>query len=326
MLIDKLKHKVIFCNDYEKLVNGKLEDMLYKNESIYIFDNLYGFDSNLRNPILDYLKKIKFEKDIFIEYLITSDLEHYNSLNIHTSIQMLDECNYSWLEGYNIHPEIDYKHFICTFNRGKRIGREIITGVLKKFRLFNPDTCTKLFTSDVNYKDTFLSSYEKYLTDDEVFLSDYYTIKNDKNALVDLNLLHGEKIRNNIYELEKTLTTSFLHLVSESYSHSYYPFITEKFLYSIVTRGLFLTYGQPNWHKFIEKYYGFKLFDIFDYSFDSINDPLERSVMLLSEINKFARLSIDDWKDLYEMEKEIVEFNYDHYMSKGYLETLKKRV
>ena len=61
----------------------------------------------------------------------------------------------------------------------------------------------------------------------------------------------------NIYNLENKLTQSFLHIVSETMATSYHPFITEKSLYSIITRGLFLTWGQPRWHAQFEKY-GFK--------------------------------------------------------------------
>jgi hypothetical protein len=108
-------------------------------------------------------------------------------------------------------------------------------------------------------------------------------------------------------------------------STSYYPFVTEKFLYSVVTRGLFIANAQPNWHSHVEKYYGFKLYDkIFDYSFDGIENPIERMIRLMEMVSKFSNLSVDDWNDLYLMESDTIEYNYDHYFSKKYLDCLKR--
>jgi uncharacterized membrane protein len=112
--------------------------------------------------------------------------------------------------------------------------------------------------------------------------------------------------------------------VSESMATSYYPFVSEKFLYSIVTRGLFVAYAQPGWHAHIKKYYGFKSYTkLFDYRFDSIQNPVERLVELMSMISKFSVLSTDDWKDIYRIESDTVEFNYNHYFSGDYLKHLK---
>ena len=106
---------------------------------------------------------------------------------------------------------------------------------------------------------------------------------------------------------------------------SYQPFVTEKFLYSIVTRGLFLSYAQPGWHAHIEKYYGFKLYTkLFDYKFDSITNPVERLVELMTMVGKFSHLTPHEWHDLYLLEQDNIEFNYDHYFSKNYLNELKK--
>jgi hypothetical protein len=129
----------------------------------------------------------------------------------------------------------------------------------------------------------------------------------------------------NIYNLENKLTNSFVHLVSETMSTSYYPFITEKFLYSIVTRGLFVTYGHPNWHGHVAEYYGFKKYNkIFDYSFDTVENPVERLVRLMEMVGKFSKLSTDDLNDLYLMEKDTIEYNYDHYFSEKYIDCLMK--
>jgi hypothetical protein len=106
---------------------------------------------------------------------------------------------------------------------------------------------------------------------------------------------------------------------------SYVPFVTEKFLYSIVTRGLFLAYAQPGWHAHVEKYYGFKRYTkLFDYRFDSIQNPVERLVELMTMIGKFSHFSPAEWHDLYLIEQDTIEYNYDHYFSQDYLKSLAK--
>jgi hypothetical protein len=131
----------------------------------------------------------------------------------------------------------------------------------------------------------------------------------------------------NIYNLENRLTESFLHIVSETMPTSYYPYVTEKLLYSVVTRGLFLAYAQPRWHDHVEKYYGFKRYTkLFDYRFDTIQNPVERLVELLTMVSKFGKLSIADWHDLYLLEIDTIEYNYNHYFSGDVIKTLRTHV
>jgi hypothetical protein len=42
-------------------------------------------------------------------------------------------------------------------------------------------------------------------------------------------------------------------------------------------------------------------------------------------IYKFILLSNDEWYDLYLMEQETIEYNYDHYFSGRFLQQLKQR-
>jgi hypothetical protein len=97
---------------------------------------------------------------------------------------------------------------------------------------------------------------------------------------------------------------------------SYHPFVTEKIFYSVATRGLFVAYAQPGWHAHVEKYYGFKTYNkIFDYRFDNIQNPVERLVELIAMLYKFKHLSKADLHDLYLIEQDTIEYNYDHAYS-----------
>jgi len=41
-------------------------------------------------------------------------------------------------------------------------------------------------------------------------------------------------------------------------------------------------------------------------------------------ISKFSKLSVHDWHDLYQMESDAIEYNYNHYFSGDYLKHLEK--
>jgi hypothetical protein len=156
------------------------------------------------------------------------------------------------------------------------------------------------------------SFYDKFINTNNEFLQ-------SKNSFGHLRFSHEE----NINSFEHKLTQSFVHIVSETLATSYMPYVTEKFLYSVLTRGLFVTYGQPGWQNYIENRMGFRSFTkIFDYRFDTITDPVERLLELTTMLSKFQHLSVHDWHDLYHMEAETIEYNYDHYCSRRYHQCL----
>jgi len=196
--------------------------------------------------------------------------------------------------------------------------------IIKKFDWFNSEYCSKNFQFDSAIIDGHLGDFllpDQHQVYNKFFISsDSDKFFNTINSFGHVQFDHKQ----NIYNLENKLTKSFLHIVSETKATSYYPFVTEKFLYSIVTRGLFLAYAQPGWHDHVEKYYGFKRYTkLFDYRFDNIQNPVERLVELMCMISKFSKLSVQDWHDLYLMEQDTIEYNYDHYFSNRYLEHLR---
>jgi hypothetical protein len=334
MDFDNIPNMVVPGN-YDSFINGELPHYFGNEHPIILFDDLGGFDSSLNNKVINYLKSVNCNKPIATEYIISDEMKKlWSPLDISVSVDLKNNADLKYNHGYTTHPEIQYDNFLCSFNNSINHGRELLTSSLKKFGLFDETYCSKYFKSGEFYLWRILQDIKstnvvctKFFTHNNEFLSNDFVFKNNG---WDFELESSEPygftmMRKNIYNLEHKLTQSFVHLVSESKSHSYYPFITEKFLYSIITRGLFVTYGQPHWHSHVEKYYGFKKYDkIFDYSFDEIKNPMERVVSLISMVHKFSLLSVDDWNDLYQMESDTIEYNYDHYFSNGYLKQMRK--
>lgn len=290
--------------------------------SCMVLDHMGGFDQTLRCRILDVLNQSQ-NLTVHTEYILDECVKNqYRNLDLRFDIDLWKTGNYadSFL-GYTTHPEIDLQNFICSFNGTAHVSRKLLTSALHKFGWYNPAYCTKnfSFSSDVisgHVKD-FVPDTERFYK--KFFASDDIDFFQSTNSFGHVQYNHDK----NIYNLEHKITSSFLHIVSETMATSYYPFVTEKFLYSVVTRGLFFAYAQPGWHDHLENYFGFRKYNkIFDYRFDEIKNPIERLVELMSMIAKFSVLSADDWKDLYEMEIDTIEYNYDHYFSGDYLKIL----
>lgn len=294
---------------------------------VVLNDHLGGFSKNFDNEYLNYAQENFVGKKILTEYLFFDNkvMQKYKLLDICFSADLWDRAmKISQFKTYNVHPEINFKNFICSFNGTAHVGRQLLTSILSNQGYFNPKYCTKNFS----YNNDWITSHLKNLdlSEDEVRLYEkfFYTSNDFNSTVFSFGHVRFEHDKN-IYNLEDKLTQSFLHIISETMSTSYHPFVTEKFIYSIVTRGLFLSYAQPNWHGHIEKYLGYKLYDtIFDYSFDEIQNPVIRLTKLIEMVSKFSKLSFDDWKDLYQLEQDNIEYNYDHYFSGSYLECIKK--
>ena len=312
-------------NQYKEILNGALP--IDPGEKISLVDHLGGFDCDLRNPILDKIWQ-NYDNPITTQYRFDDRLRKiYSRINLDSSFILQQEINFKHFFEYKLHPILSFKKFVCSFNGSAHVSRKLLVSIIKRFGWFDPETCSKNFQFIVDRLDGHLVDY---LDHDTYRLYRPFFISDDSRKFFDSIYSFGH-VRfdhaNNIYNLENKLTSSFLHVVSETLATSYYPFVTEKFLYSVVTRGLFLAYAQPGWHDHLERYYGFRKYSkIFDYKFDGIQNPIERLIELMSMIAKFSVLSSDDWRDLYEMESDTIEYNYDHYFSRDYLKFMQKHV
>jgi hypothetical protein len=307
--------------DYSYAIDDCLPD------TFIIADHLGGFTQNGKNQFLQKLNDQALSQRqkfcvIYHQILEKQITNCYPEINILFSAVEQNNKNLSHFVNYNIHPEVTFKNFICSFNGSPHVSRKLLVSALEKFRWFNPMYCSKNFSYSTDILDGHINDYvdDRHNFYRKFFVScDSETFFNTINSFGHVRYNHTS----NIYNLENKLTESFLHIVSETMATSYHPFVTEKFLYSVVTRGLFLAYAQPGWHAHLEKYYGFKRYTrLFDYRFDTIENPIERLVELMSMISKFSILSTDDWQDLYELEKDTIEYNYEHYFSQNYLKSL----
>ena len=164
----------------------------------------------------------------------------------------------------------------------------------------------------------YVSFYRKFIVDDADDAETFY------QSTYGFNYTQFDHAQN-LKILSNKINESCLQLVGETLGTSRYPFVSEKFLYPIINQTLWVGYAQPGYHEYIEHYFGFKKYErIFDYKFDSITNPVIRLVELCSMLSKFEKLTPTDWHDLYLLEQDTIEYNYDHYYSGDYLTTLKR--
>lgn len=303
-----------------------LSEDLSTIETIILADHLGGFDKELRHPVLDVLLQRHCKSSILIPYFIDSRLKkNYQELDIRVNLPQQLNAVFPHFVDYRQHPVVKHQNFICSFNGSPHVSRKLLVSALDKFGWFAADYSSKNFQFSADNIDGHILDhmpeneahiYSKFFSKREDFCQKIYSFGHDRF-----------EHKNNIKRLENKITQSFVNLVSESLADTYYPFISEKFLYSVTTRGLFLTWAQPGWHLHLENFFGFKRYNkIFDYQFDSIKNPIHRLISLMCMLSKFSTLSRDDWRDLYEVEKDTLEFNYDHYFSKSYLKSIEQAI
>lgn len=294
--------------------------------SCVILDHMGGFDADQKCWILDKILQHNQQlQSIGTEYVLTKSIkDHYPGIDIRFDFDTWNRGNsIDTFSKYRIHPKLDFQTFLCSFAGTDHVSRKLLVASLHRWSWFNTDTCSKNFQFTVDQIDGHLGDY---VTDNQLRLyRKFFLAEHSLDFFQRTNPFDYDRFDHsaNIAKLAPKITQCFLHLISETLATSFYPFVTEKFLYSVVTRGLFLAYAQPGWHDHLEQFYGFKKYTrLFDYRFDTIKNPVERLIEMMSMLAKFSVLSPADWRDLYEMEADTIEYNYDHYFSGNYIKHL----
>lgn len=285
---------------------------------VHLQDHLDGFNSDLTNAVLDHVHQHSTGMlEVVTDFRFPNNkIAHYPRFNFAWHNTWVNDC----FAQYRVHPDLDYKNFLCSFNGSAHVSRKLLVSGLHRMGWFNSNYCSKNFAYTTDTLDghlvELLSAPQARLYRKFFVAADSEEFFGTRNGFGHVRFDHAK----NIHNLEQRITQSFLHLASESLATSHYPFVSEKFLYSVITRGLFLAWAQPGWHDHLEQHWGFKKYSkIFDYSFDAIENPIERLVTLLGMLAKFSVLSNDDWRDIYEIEKHTIEHNHEWYFNQSYL-------
>lgn len=293
--------------------------------AVWLTDHIFGFDPDGFNPILAHLNSLDADIQCHWHQIVPDRVRKiYPNLSFCYNLEDQLETNFRFFEQYLSHPPRTFQNFVCCFNGTDHASRKMIVALLKKMNMYDPGYVTKnrAFTVDI---------LDGHITDavgsrDRLYRK-FFISEDSEEFFATTNSMEHERFRHdiNIQNLERPLTESFVQIVTETMGISSVPYVTEKFMYSVVTRGLFVACAQPGWHAHLEHYYGFRPYRrLFDYRFDAINNPVERYVELVTMLSKYHHMSSDDWRDLYEIERDTIEYNYNHYFSGDYIRRLEK--
>jgi len=213
-------------------------------------------------------------------------------------------------------PEKDIEHTVCIFNGGYTLKRNAMCLLLYYNNFWNTKYCYKIhmarqaslqLTGKINEKiqslgaskiNKFLRSTNNLETTPAKNYADRVMIQKNVMDKTFINLIAGPNDENNIV----------------------WPYVDEKIIMPIINKSIWLMFDTDGWYKNLKQFYGFKTFDnIFDYSFDSINDWQDRAINIVDQICVLDKLSRQDQHKLYMDCKHIIDYNYDHLVSGNWI-------
>lgn len=259
-------------------------------------DHLLGFDSQGYNKLISSIDPA----EIHTEYVLPDWVKkNYPQHTFKFNAELMIKNNHLMqaIEFDNPTSLLTFNNFLCCFNRSHHPGREWVAKELFRRNLFDPKFCSKGFVIPQQKFDASIHNFLKQIT------------------------IHGISsqvdVKSNLFELSPLISSSFINLVSETVPESYVPFPTEKFLFPVLNKRLWISYAQPRYHEFLTDVLGFQLYDaFFDYSFDKIKDPQQRLISMLDEIEPYSKLSNSAWRSIYKALEPVIEHNY-HWAKTG---------
>jgi hypothetical protein len=276
-------------------------------------DHLYGFDSNYFSPQLSEVAPGKVQ----VEYIVPDHLRlRYPQLEIQFSAFLMIQNNHfgKFLHIKQSDP-VDARertNFLCSFNRSKHNCRVQFLLNLFTEGFYSSEFCSKHFTiSDSEWLD-FVKNAPDEIKDKFSLSSIFKFLQTDvRHGVFPVPNNQIGYISKDLKDLTPLMQKSFITAVSETVAGSYIPFPTEKICFPIATKSLWIAYAQPGYYQFIERYMGIKLPLGIDYYFDSVQDPTQRLHALMNELKKLSQLGEHQKVELYELNRDILDYNFD---------------
>ena len=299
----------------------------YGSDALWISDWLQGFDANLESTALT--AAVDFARCNNIDRIYTAFVFDERIRNRYPDIEFrYDQTlynGYGWenMQCINTHPILNFENFLCSFNGSEEIGKQLLVSILAKNGWFNSSTCTKNFAFTNEKIDGHIQRLSANPDLDLKFFCDC-DLEDFFASIISVNYDKPDHV-SNYFHLAPMLTKSFVNIVADTDATGYYPLLTEKFLHSLVSRGLFLSFAPPHWHRNFDIMFGFKNYDkIFNYEFDIVHNPVERLVKIIGMLSLYSKLKKQDWHDLYLLNHDAIEHNYDHYFSNSHLSSIER--
>ena len=271
--------------DYQLLIDFDNE-LEKSNKNFYVVAG--GYETKIHNELLNEMNLKRFKVLYWPTYLIEHTCQQLNA-------EYAEGMDLGFNQDYNVENwnEVvinkNFEKLYIHFNGKPRIHRLMVMDLLVKQDLFDLGDNSWNFMgclSDIVSRDKYIPQYWK----EEIINLDNYT-SNTKT--------HRDEFSDKILN-----PNCLFNLVGETSMDV--PYVTEKIFRCLFIKQPFIAYGAKRINKEILNY-GFKLFDnIIDYSFDDIDEPIERFDKMLQELKKFKDL---DYNELYNKMEDVMDYN-----------------
>jgi hypothetical protein len=176
-----------------------------------------------------------------------------------------------------LNSDLDIKHTMICLNNKPHTHRCLLMDLFAKYNLIDNQAISWIITTD------------KYTTEP----IEFYYWKEQKLRLHDT----FDEVPDGFKIIPQEYKTSFVQVINESNMDNY--FITEKTVMPLLLQKPFIVINKKNYNSWLKEL-GFELYDeIFDYSFDSIENDKDRFEMGVKEIYKLNLLSRKEQFDRY---------------------------
>jgi hypothetical protein len=290
-------------------------------------DHLGGFDPSFENSIL---QSFAPGTTVYTEYLLDDTVKcKYPNLTLKFDAKLMIRQNhfvtfknYATQLGNTVASQ--RVNFLCCFNLSGHVGRIWLVSWLHELGWFDDNFCSKHFK--ILDSQPLRELYSKYIGNDYDTAIRQTAREHGSSKIIkfgndsEMHLRHID----NLPVLEDKNKKSFVNLVSETMPTNVVPFPTEKFLYPIVYKTLWVAYAAPGYHAFVYEKLGFRKYQCFDYSFDQETDPIERLGKITHMLTKFSKMLPAEWEQIYDQEKETIKFNFEHVASGAFIRQLEQ--
>ena len=314
---------------------GSAQYELIHPVTVRLIDHLFGFDSNFENQLLRAFDDLAQPITIHTEYILDDQVKRkYPNLDIRFAAPTMIQGNnllvvdrYAKMVDRDLPTDVKV-NFLSSFNKAPHPGRIWLVLWLYDLGWFNDEYCSKHFEIVSTPReglawspipDEVLYLYSKYIGNDYHLFLKSHTRNQFLKKIIKFGDQHHTTAKDDVKILANFNQKSFVNLVAETAPTNSIPFPTEKSLYPIVHKTLWVAYAPPGHHKFMFEKFGFRPYQCFDYAFDQEPDPVERLGKLTLMLYKFSKMTPDQWQDIYNQEKETIEFNFEHVASGSFL-------
>ena len=151
-----------------------------------------------------------------------------------------------------------------------------------------------------------LFSLHSLLSKESKYLIFKTLLPDPPSLIIDTDFTTGTLSANDVQDI---LSLGLFHIVTETIFYDEKLHLTEKIFKPIVARRPFILVGAPGNLAYL-KSYGFRTFDRWiDESYDLEQDPDQRLVKIVNEIDKLCKLSEWELVQMYNEMQEILEYN-----------------